>query len=354
MLLIQKEPFFMDYVLIVETKIILEENMNRKKTLIFTISLCLIMALFTGCKGRNDENDGKLKIVTTVFPAYDWTANVLGDKKKDADLTMLLDKGVDLHSYQPTADDIAKIAECDVFVYVGGESDGWVDDALKEAKNKKIKVINLMDVVGNKAKEEEVKEGMEPEKEEEHEEDGKEEKEYDEHIWLSLRNAKLCATAIEKSIAEVDNENKAVYKDNLERYCKSLDELDREYKDVVKNSENKTLIFGDRFPFRYMASDYVLDYYAAFVGCSAETEASFKTIKFLAKKMDETGAKSIMTIEGSNKKIAKTVLENTTAKNQEILEMNSMQSIKKSDVDKGQTYLGIMQNNLEVLKKALK
>lgn len=330
---------------------------------IITLMLVAVLAVcaLSGCgtsKSGEDTKDKKIKIVTTIFPEYDWVMQILGDKADKADVTMLLDKGVDLHSYQPSTADIAKISEADVFIYVGGESDEWVEDVLKEAKNKKLKVINLMDVMGDKAKEEEVKEGMQPEEEEHAEEakDGKEEEEveYDEHVWLSLKNAKIFTKKIADVLSEVDKDNAKTYQANYESYAKKLDDLDKKYAEAVASAKNKTLVFGDRFPFRYLVNDYGLDYYAAFVGCSAESEASFETVTFLAKKIDELGLGNVLTIEGKNHKIAKTVVDNTKNKDQKVLTMDSMQSTTSKDVKDGATYLGIMEKNLEVLKEALK
>ena len=330
---------------------------------IITLMLVAVLAVCTlsGCgttKSGEDTKDKKIKIVTTIFPEYDWVMQILGDKADKADVTMLLDKGVDLHSYQPSTADIAKISEADVFIYVGGESDEWVEDVLKEAKNKKLKVINLMDVMGDKAKEEEVKEGMQEEEEEHAEEakDGKEEEEveYDEHVWLSLKNAKIFTKKIADVLSEVDKDNAKTYQANYESYAKKLDDLDKKYAEAVASAKNKTLVFGDRFPFRYLVNDYGLDYYAAFVGCSAESEASFETVTFLAKKIDELGLGNVLTIEGKNHKIAKTVVDNTKNKDQKVLTMDSMQSTTSKDVKDGATYLGIMEKNLEVLKEALK
>ena len=330
---------------------------------IITLMLVAVLAVcaLSGCgtsKSGEDKNDKKIKIVTTIFPEYDWVMQILGDKADKADVTMLLDKGVDLHSYQPSTADIAKISEADVFIYVGGESDEWVEDVLKEAKNKKLKVINLMDVMGDKAKEEEVKEGMQEEEEEHAEEakDGKEEEEveYDEHVWLSLKNAKIFTKKIADVLSEVDKDDAKTYQANYESYAKKLDDLDKKYADAVASAKNKTLVFGDRFPFRYLVNDYGLDYYAAFVGCSAESEASFETVTFLAKKIDELGLGNVLTIEGKNHKIAKTVVDNTKNKDQKVLTMDSMQSTTSKDVKDGATYLGIMEKNLDVLKEALK
>lgn len=300
---------------------------------------------------KNNDDNTKLSIVTTIFPEYDWVRQILGENQANVDLTMLLDKGVDLHSYQPSADDMVKVSKCDLFIYVGGESDTWVDDALKSAQNKNMKVINLLDVLGNSVKEEEQVEGMQAEEEEE---EGEEEgPEYDEHVWLSLKNAKTLCSSIADALCEIDSKNADVYKKNLNEYTKNLDALDKEYQQAVNGAKYDTLVFGDRFPFRYMVDDYSLKYYAAFVGCSAETEASFETIKFLANKVDELGVTTVLTIEDPKHKIAQTVVENTKEKNQKILALNSMQSVTSDDVKNGETYLNVMQSNLDVLKQAL-
>ena len=295
-------------------------------------------------------DDGKIRIVATIFPEYDWVMNVLGDNAANAEVTMLIDKGVDLHSYQPTADDILKISTCDLFVYVGGESDEWVEDSLREAVNKDMTVIDLLDVLGNGVKEEEVVEGMQAEEEEA----GEEGPEYDEHVWLSLRNAAILTDRIAKALAEKDPANADAYKANAASYTEKLNALDKEYDETVSKADVKTLLFGDRFPFRYLTDDYGLSYYAAFAGCSAETDASFETIMFLAGKVDELSLPAVMTIEGADHRIAETIVENTASKDQKILTMDSMQSITAKDVEEGKTYLSVMEANLSVLAEALK
>ena len=290
-----------------------------------------------------------LSIVTTIFPEYDWVREILGDNPSNAEITLLLDSGVDLHNYQPTTEDILKIANCDLFIYVGGESDEWVEDALKEATNQDMVVINLLESLGDKVKEEEIVEGMEAD---EHEEE--EGPEYDEHVWLSLNNANVLVDVIRDAIISIDSANSPVYTDNAKAYTDKLSALNEEYVKVTDEASVKTVLFGDRFPFRYLVDDYGLSYYAAFAGCSAETEASFETVVFLANKVDELSLPSIMTIDGSDKKIAETIKENTSSKDQEILTIDSMQSTTAEDISKGATYLSIMEGNLEVLKQALK
>ena len=288
-------------------------------------------------------------------------ARYLGDKVKNVEVTMLLDNGIDLHSYQPTINYIAKISDCDMFIYVGGESDGWVNDALKNAKNDKMKVINLLEVLGDSVKTEELIEGMQEEHYHHHEEitEEKHEHEYyeeekDEHVWLSLKNAKILCKVIADNLSEIDPENKDIYSANVSTYIEKLSVLDEEYKKMVNGSNRKIVLFGDRFPFRYLVDDYGIDYYAAFVGCSAETEASFETVAFLSKKTDELKLPCVLTIEGANHKIAETVVANTYSKNQKVLTMDSMQSTTSSDVKNGITYISVMEKNLDILREALK
>ena len=311
-----------------------------KKIIVLLLGALMVLSVLSGCDKKND-NDNKLKVVTTTFPIYDWVKEILKDE--DVDVSLLQDNGVDLHSYEPTVDDIAKINNADVFMYVGGESDEWVESVLESNKN--VRVVNLLEVLGDSVKLEEELEGVEHD----HEHDHEDEEEYDEHVWLSLRNAKKCVEAIKDVLCELDPTNMDRYKKNAEEYIEKLELLDQKYMEVVSNSKNNTLVFGDRFPFRYLVDDYNLNYYAAFVGCSTESEASFNTITFLAKKLDELGLTSILTIEGNNHKIAETIVKNTENKNQEILILNSMQG----SILEGDTYLSIMEKNLEVLKKAL-
>lgn len=319
-----------------------------KKITALLLALFMLVAALAGCGKQNDTNQtDKLSIVTTIFPEYDWVREILGEKADNAEITMLLDNGVDLHSYQPTADDIVKISDCDLFIYVGGESDEWVEDALRNAANRNMKVINLLEVLGDSVKTEEIVEGMQ-EEEHEHEEEA------DEHVWLSLKNAKMLVRVISKALQELDPDSKDIYAANADAYVKKLSALDAEYQTAVDAASNKTILFGDRFPFRYLVDDYGLRYYAAFVGCSAETEAGFETISFLAKRVDEWKLPCVLTIEGAQHKIAETIVRNTTAKNQRVLTMDSMQSTTSKDVKNGTTYLSVMEKNLSVLKEVLR
>lgn len=510
-----------------------------KKVFSILLTVFLLTGIITSCSdiGTNIDND-KFNIVCTIFPAYDWVREIIGDNADKANITMLLDSGVDLHSYQPTVDDIINISNCDMFVYVGGESDFWVDSVLKQAVNKDMIVINMLDVLGNSVKEQEIIEGMVDDhdhshshndeikesdikirqlsdfngefvsifkyfedgtlddylnervgektfdeiKQEfldkrtseyatieingdtltvhaesdiytgnyiysryipsvnadgditnvwygyelaepndnmptyllfsdhgygaEHDEDDHDEvkhfhlrygdesldalmentvwtptfydshasdeeikeavighdhshshdheHEFDEHVWLSLRNAALLTSHIAGQLDKLDSDNSdTYYQTNAETYITKLAELDNKYNQTIKEANYKTLLFADRFPFRYLVDDYGLSYYAAFSGCSAETEASFETVAFLARKTDELNLKSVITIEGTVHKIAETVINNTKNKNQAVVTLDSMQSTTSNDVKNGVTYLSIMEKNLEALKTAL-
>ena len=525
-----------------------------KKTLSLLLCLVLMLGILAGCgktpTANNNNADGKkLSIVATIFPAYDWVRQILAEKADSVELTLLLDNGPDLHSYQPTADDMVKIANCDMFIYVGGESDEWVEDALANATNKNMVAVNLMDVLGDSVKEEEIIEGMEhdldhhhdhgeseahskevstfeddqvqdrsltdwdgewqsaypyvldgsldegfahkaesgkmtaeeykayyatgyetelktiaingetntitytdvngktcaspykyvgyyiqdwstgtraamyrfealdkasgapvfielndhiiepcqaehfhfrssntgfddiedPESrwptffpaawdaedvleafighdhgddDDHHHEDG--EVEYDEHVWLSLKNAAVLCGEIVRRLSILDADNQEIYAANGMAYIDRLNALDEQYQTALNAAKVKTVLFGDRFPFRYLVDDYGLDYYAAFVGCSAETEASFETIVFLANKVDELGLNTVLTIESGDGKIARTIIENTAAKSAQVLQMDSMQSTTAQSAADGTTYLDIMEKNLVVLKEALK
>ena len=323
--------------------------MKFKRIYIIPIVLVLACIAVIIALPRKAKGSGKFSVVTTIFPIYDWAREV-ANGNDNIELTMLLNNGSDLHSFQPSVKDIAKIASADVFIYVGGESDEWVDDALKSVKNKEIKSINLMEFLSSRILEEEVKEGMQVEEEDEGEEE-EEEIEYDEHIWLSVKNAALCVQEISSAFSSADKDNSSLYDSNAKSYVQKLMELDSQYSDAVKNARNKTLVFADRFPFRYLVQDYGLDYYAAFVGCSAETEASFQTVRFLVDKIDELDLNSVFVIESSDKKIANTVIKNSIKHDRKIVVLDSMQSISKKDIDEGKKYLDIMQSNLVQLKK---
>lgn len=321
--------------------------MKKIIKLLSLISAVLLLPIcFSGCANRQKSENGKIKVVCTVFPIYDWTREISEDK---AEITWLISNGTDMHSFQPSAADMIKIAECDLFIYVGGESDKWIDDAIKQYDSKSRTLVNLMELLGDSAYEEEHSEGMQ----EEHHSHQEEDAEYDEHVWLSLKNAALFTEQIAEVLAEKDFKNADFYRENAKSYTDKLTALDGEFLNAVNASRIKTLLVADRFPFRYLTEDYGLSYFAAFPVCSAETEASFETVAFLSSKADELGLKYVLTTETAGTKIAETVIANTRKKNQQILVLDSMQSVGKKDAHHGTTYISVMKKNLETLKKAL-
>ena len=336
----------------------------------FGFVLCSIFACSSKNEVKNDTstavsnetetttNKKTVKIVSTIFPIYDIVRNVVPNDNYE--MTLLLDSGIDIHNFSPTAKDIVKIAEADLFIYVGGESDKWVDKVVATAQNKNLKTINLMNELGNLVKEEEVVDGMQHEHEEgevheegeKYEEHEHEEHENDEHIWLSLRNAKAMTNAIAKKLIEIDSENQIEIQKKANAFAEKLDVLDKKYDEASQNKKYDTVVFGDRFPFRYLVDDYGLKYFAAFSGCSAEAEASFETVVFLAKKLDELGLKHICTLKGAEPKVAKTVINASNDKDRDIVFFNSMEGITNVNDAENTNYLKIMEENLEAFKNA--
>lgn len=346
-----------------------------KKIAAFAMLVLAAALTFTACSAEKSEKtpaQKKVSIVATIYPQYDWLKNVLGNHLDAVDLKLLIKNGTDLHSYKPSAQDIAAIASADMVVYVGGESDEWIEKALNATPKAGRVQVNLMEALGDRVKEEEVVEGMEHEHHHEHGEEAEEhehhehaeahedhehaeEAENDEHIWLSLKNAEILVRALADAIAKVDSTNATEYHMNAALYVAKISALDAQYRAATDSATLKTILFGDRFPFRYLVDDYGIKYFAAFVGCSAESEASFETVAFLAGKMDSLALPAIFTIDGSNGKIARAILEaSKKSKNATVLTLNSMQSVTDAQMQSGTNYLSIMQSNLEVLKKAIK
>ena len=335
----------------------------------FVVKAFLAAALLLAACGTKSETEGaakKISVIAVTYPQYDWFKDVLGGRADAVDLKLLIKNGADLHSYQPSAQDIAAIAGANMVVYVGGESDEWIEKALAATPKEGRVQINLMEALGDRVKEEEVVEGMEHHEHakatepaeatsEHHHHDEEEEVENDEHIWLSLKNAEILVKALAESIAKLDTAHAAEYHMNAALYIAKISALDAQYRATMENATLKTILFGDRFPFRYLVDDYGIKYYAAFVGCSAESEASFETITFLAGKMDSLALPAIFTIDGSDGKIARAILDaSKKSKNAEVLMLNSMQSVKDEQLKAGADYLSIMRDNLEVLRKAIK
>ncbi|MGI6671625.1 MAG: metal ABC transporter substrate-binding protein [Christensenellales bacterium] len=354
-----------------------------------TLAILMILSLLAGFTPVLAQQN-TLRIVCTIFPIWDWTRQVLGDRLSDVELILLQKTGTDLHSFQPSAQDFVSLSTADVLIYNGGVSDAWVEAAIRQSQNPDLRTLNLMDALGNRAQPDTLVEGMQPtehnhehgheedadhdhehehdadadhdhdhEHEHDHDADHDHEHEHhdesahtDEHIWLSVKNAQVLVEAIRDALCEADGEHAAAYAQNAQAYLEKLQALDAQYAQVVAGVEHPALLFGDRFPFRYLMANYGIDYYAAFSGCSAEAEASFQTIAFLASKVDELKLSNVIRLDGSDGRIAQAVVNATTTRDQQVLVLDSMQSITWHDVEQGQTYLAIMEKNLDTLKTA--
>lgn len=327
-----------------------------RKTALLIAALAAYCVLAEVPSARTSPAAGcRLKVVATAFPVYDWTRQVLGDLADSTDLVLLQQNGVDMHSYNPTAADLRKIAACDLFMFVGGESDEWAGRALAQGGNPRRRALNLIKTLGPAAKTEKTVEGMDHDILHRHgaKMHGRgHEDEIDEHVWLSLRHAVTLVKAIASELEALDPANAATYAKNAAAYCEKLAALDGACAKTVSCAKRKTILVADRFPFRYFADDYGLTCFAAFSGCSAESEASFKTIAFLSRKVDELNLPVILTMEGSQHKIAETVKRTTKNRNQRILALDSLQSTDGKAASTAR-YLDAMAHNLDVLKAAL-
>jgi len=335
----------------------------RAVVLLLTTALIMTTVLFGCSEKKNDpvkiqtkDSPEKLSIVTTIFPPYDFARQIAGDK---ADITMLLAPGEECHTFEPSPQDIIDIQNADVFIYVGGESEEWVDGILSSFDTGDMKIINMMDIAD--VVEEELVDGMEAEEENESDSDNEkasltdtndssEEKEYDEHIWTSIDNAQVITQAICEALCEIDEPHQADYTNSCERYLSELSELKKDIGRVVKNAERKTIVFGDRFPIRYFANEFDLKYYAAFPGCAEQSEPSAGTVAFLIEKVEEEKVPVVFYLELSNGKIAKTIADSTSA---QTLQFNSCHNVTMDQFLDGVTYVDLMKENMAALEKAL-
>lgn len=317
-------------------------KLNMKK--IFTILILLIQIFILSACSQNQilQTDEKIHILCTLFPQYDWVSEIIKNGEDFAVAELLTDNVTDMHSFQPSADDIIKIQSADIVVYVGGNSDKWIDDALKNAPT--VTAINMLDLLGNST----ISENETTESDNSHAHGS----EADEHVWLSLRNAEKICQALAEYIAEYDSSNSELYIRNANEYIEKLNNLDVKYSETINTAKYKSLVFADRFPFKYMTSDYNISYSTAFPGCSAESEASFETVAKLSEVLDSEHLPAVIILDGSTTKLAETVIENTQSKNQKILRLNSLQSIGSQN-ENSLTYISVMEENLAVLSNAL-
>lgn len=310
--------------------------MKRFMCVAFCMCMLLLVLISTGAVAAEEK---KLSVVTTIFPPYDFVRQIAGDT---VDLAMLLPLGSESHSFEPSPQDIIKIQNCDLFIYVGGEMDVWVDRILGSMELENTVILPLMDMV--RAVEEELVPGMQAEEEEE------EEPALDEHIWTSPRNAADIVSGITRELSALDPARADAYAENAAAYLLELDVLDAEIARAVQEGARSTVLFGDRFPFRYLADAYNLTYYAAFPGCAGEAECSAATLKFLIDTVRQENIPVVFHLEFSTEKIADAIVEATGAKK---LLMHSCHTISKGDFEAGETYLSLMGRNVLALKEAL-
>ena len=323
--------------------------MNKKTLKIIggVLAIALILGISIFAITNLSSKQKTAGILATNFVGYDFARAVTGD---ESEVSMLLKPGVEMHSYEPTPEDIINIKKADLFIYVGGESDEWVKDLLKDNEIPEAKTLRLMDLV--ETKEEELSEGMEKNKHKhEDESDSESEVEYDEHIWTSPANAIKLVSGIKDRLAQIHPESASTYTKNADAYIARLSSIDQQIRDVVRASNKKELIFGDRFPFRYFVDEYGLDYYAAFPGCSEQTEASSQTIAFLINKAKTSNANTILKIELTSDKLAKSIADEVGAS---VMVLNAAHNISSDDFKNGVTYADVMERNIEVLGEALK
>lgn len=331
----------------------------QKKILIFlTILLFSITSCNDANKNNNKTSNGKINVVATIFPIYDFTKNIALD---NINLQMIIKPGIEIHSFNTTPADVIDIQNADIFIYIGGESEAWAEKIVSSMDTNGKKIIRLIDYV--KALDEEIVEGMEHDEDHNHEEEANHNEHendieeshthegvYDEHIWTSPKNAQLMVTAICNALSEIDADNADIYKSNADKYNQELTALDEEIRNAVGSSKRKNIVFGDRFPFRYLAEEYGLEYRAPFTGCSSQVDASPKTIAYLINYIKDNKIPYLYYIELSNEKIANTLIEQTGASK---LKLHSGQNVSKEEFNSGITYLSIMRDNLESLKKGL-
>lgn len=307
-----------------------------KRTVSIMLTVCLLLALLSGCGAAPQAQSGKPSVVVTIYPVYDWVLNLLGERAGDFDVRLLLDEGVDMHSFQPAVQDMVAVADADLMIYIGGESDAWIDEV--EKNNPQQRRVSLLSALGGAALEEELAEGMQGEA------DGA----IDEHVWLSPKRARVLCKALHEALVSLAPDDGRYLDAAWEAYDAKLSALDADYAAAVENAVGDTLLVADRFPFRYLAEDYALNYFAAFPGCEAETEASFQTVSFLAGKLDELGIKTVLVLETGDGRLAETVIGASRDKDQSVRVLHSLQGASG-----GKDYLTVMRNNLDVLKEAL-
>ena len=337
------------------------KKMIEKKITIAILITAFVCFLTAGCGSvfapespsggeaeRGSPEDEKLSVVCTIFPQYDFVRQIAGDR---VNLKMLIRPGGDVHYYEPSPQDIIDISGCDLFIYVGGESDVWADSILESADRDEMEILSLMECTGT-LRQEEMSEGMWDETEHGifRGRDGGEETEYDEHVWTSVSNSMRIVSVICEKLCGLDPENESYYRERTAEYIEELESLKRDLADVVQNAQRNTIVFGDRFPLLYFAREFGLDYRAAFKGCSSNSEAGAETVAYLIDLVRQDEIPVVFKLELSTGNIASAISEATGA---EVLTFYSCHNLSKEDFESGETYLSMMRKNVRSLEEAL-
>ena len=322
------------------------KKLLKRLTSLFLCILCVCISSFLfSCEGK--EHDERPKIVCTTFVLADWTRAVLGDDCESFSVELLGANGADIHSYQPTVADISLLSRCDVFIHIGGESDEWVEDVLYAAQNESLTRLDL-----SSAMEDELcTDGGDGHSHEGHTHEG--EHHFDEHIWFSFEHTRTAVSEIARTLGERYPDKKEAYENNAAEYLFELSALEAEYKVAADTAEVRHVLIADRHPFEYLFDSLGIEAHAAFSGCSAESEASFEVMARLVGVVDEHSLSYIIKCEDSDGSIAEAVKNNARTKGIEILTLNSLQSLGKSELDAGVSYLSVMRENLAVIKTAI-
>lgn len=326
-----------------------------KRIICALLVICIAFSLFSCTSSNKKEDNGKIKILCTLFPQYDWIRNIIAGVE-GVEASLIIANGTDPHSYQPTAADIMNISNCDMIIYVGGDSDTWVKKAIERSKNQNINAIALAELDGIQLHNiSSSSHSHEEDSHEEHSHSGHSHSSLDEHLYLSLENASTAVKKLASKLCGIDPDNSDAYLKNALEYSIKLNNISEDFKLEIESipEHDRFILFADRFPFVYLLSDYKIHYSAAFEGCTTDVDADFDTVIRLIHEADEHNVNYIAVTESSDKSLANTVISSTKSKEQKIITLNSMQSVTRSQIDNGVTYISIMKENINQVKTAL-
>ncbi|MBQ1212749.1 MAG: zinc ABC transporter substrate-binding protein [Clostridia bacterium] len=304
------------------------------KIRLFALIMC-VFCLFSAVSCEKSEEKDGINVVCTIFPQYDFTRNIVGEA---ASVTLLVPPGKEAHSYEATLADMAKLRKADLVVYVGGDIDGWVLTALEGTDIPTVSMLDAVTLISGSC-------------EEESHDDHNHAEGVDQHVWTSPKNAMLISEAIRDALCTLDAENSALYTENCANYVKKLAELDKKFETAAENANNRMIVFAEKFPFGYLCEHYGIEHYAAFEGCSTQSEPSLTVLASLASIIRENSLSAVLTVEFSSATVADWLANETGAR---VLTLHSCHSLTQEEFSRGETYLSLMEKNLEALTEAMK